>query len=212
MRYVAWVKTGFGVTFTIQQVVEALKKEQVVCFPTDTLYALACSAFSTNAVQRLYEIKRRQHHKPIPLLLSSSAMLREFSSLRDEDWAIIERLSSKPVTFVVPLHHTGRLPHRFFNGTVGVRVPNHAKALAILQEFGAPVAATSANLSGMPNARCASDIPQEILDRVSAFIEDDSEVSGTCSTVFDLQSRKVFRPGMLSERRITRVVESCGKI
>ncbi|ACM49191.1 hypothetical protein U370_01625 [Anaplasma marginale str. Dawn] len=194
----------------MQRVVEALRKEQIVCFPTDTLYALACSALSANSVQRLYEIKRRQYHKPIPILLNSLAAIRKFASLKDEDWGIIERLSPGPVTFVVPLHDTQSLPGEFFRGTVGVRIPDHAMARTILEEFGGPVAATSANLSGMPGARRAMEIPQEIRDCVSELMEDDSAVGGMCSTVFDVQSRKVLRIGMFSEHKIAGIVRSCG--
>ena len=193
----------------MQRVVEALRKEQIVCFPTDTLYALACSALSASAVQRLYEIKRRQYHKPIPLLLNSLAMIKKFTSLRDEDWDIIERLSPGPVTFVVPLQGTQSLPSEFFRGTVGVRIPDHTMARVILREFGEPVAATSANLSGTPGAKYAVEIPQEIRDCVSELVEDDSAVGGMCSTVFDVQSRKVLRIGMLSKHRIAGVVRSC---
>ncbi|MFV9924077.1 MAG: L-threonylcarbamoyladenylate synthase [Anaplasma ovis] len=193
----------------MQLVVEALRKEQIVCFPTDTLYALACNALSASAVRRLYEIKRRQYHKPIPILLNSLAMIRKFALLRDEDWNIIERLTPGPVTFVAPLQGTRSLPGEFFRSTVGVRVPDHTMARAILREFGGPVAATSANLSGTPGARRAAEIPQEIRDCVSELVEDDSAVGGMCSTVFDVQSRKILRIGMFSEHKIAGVVRSC---
>ncbi|MGN7678955.1 MAG: L-threonylcarbamoyladenylate synthase [Anaplasma sp.] len=184
----------------------------MVCFPTDTLYALACSALDEEAVERLYELKKRPRSKPIPVLVDDLSKMRKLSSIAEEDWRIVEQLSPGPVTFVVPLCNAESLPKGFFRDTLGVRVPDHKMAHTILREFGAPVAATSANVSGMPGVGKAAEIPQEIRDHVTALIEDDSAVSGVCSTVLDVKTREVLRVGMISEQEIADVLQSCCRI
>ncbi|MGN7661544.1 MAG: L-threonylcarbamoyladenylate synthase [Anaplasma sp.] len=196
----------------MQQVVNALKNGQMVCFPTDTLYALACSALDTEAIERLYALKRRPRSKPIPVLVDDLTKIRKLSFMTEEDWRIVAQLSPGPVTFVVPLRNDESLPKEFFRNTLGVRVPNHEMARTILREFGAPVAATSANVSGMPGVGRAAEIPQEIRDHVTALIEDDSAVGGVCSTVLDVVTREVLRIGMISEQKIADVLQSCYRI
>ncbi|UQD54598.1 L-threonylcarbamoyladenylate synthase [Anaplasma phagocytophilum] len=186
----------------VEEIVNALRNEEIVCFPTETLYALACSAFSERAVAKLYDIKRRLHDKPFSLMLGDIQQVKKFSNMKNTDLRIMEMLSPGPITFILPLHYAQNLPRRFFKDTLGVRIPDHALACNILSRFEFPVVATSANLSGERDALKASDIPEELRMHVSKLWEDDSSVSGMCSTVFDMVSQKILRTGMLPSSKI----------
>ena len=181
---------------------DALKNGEIVCFPTETLYALACNACSENAVRRLYDIKKRSYNRPLSLLLHNTSQIAEFTHITDTDFKIVEMLSPGPITYVLPLRKIQNLPELFFRNTLGIRIPDHKLAHDILTKVDFPVAATSANISGENATALASEIPTEIRKNVSKFLENDYSVSGVCSTVFDMISRKILREGMISSTKI----------
>ena len=180
----------------------ALKDGEIVCFPTETLYALACNAYSESSLRRLYDIKKRSYDRPLSLILRNASQMDEFTYMTGTDSKVVEMLSPGPITYVLPLRKTQNLPKVFFKNTLGVRIPDHKLAHEILTKVDFPVAATSANISGENAAVLASEITMEIRKNVSKFLEDDYSVSGICSTVFDMISRKVLREGMISSTKI----------
>ncbi|MDB1135079.1 L-threonylcarbamoyladenylate synthase [Candidatus Anaplasma sp. TIGMIC] len=190
----------------LEKVVCALRRGELVCFPTETVYALACSALCESAVHRLYEVKQREPEKPFSIMLSDAKQIREFADVRNCDMEIVNVLSPGPVTFILPISSTQNLPRGFFKDTLGVRIPDHALAREVLKRFEYPVVATSANLSGMHSAARASDVPHEIRKSVAEFLEDDSSVNGVCSTVFEVASRKILRNGMLTKQKILNAI------
>ena len=186
----------------LKEVVDALKNGEIVCFPTETLYALACDAHNESSVRRLYDIKQRPYDRPLSLMLCDLPQIKKFTHITDADFEVVKMLSPGPITYVLPLRPTQNLPKLFFRNTLGIRIPNHVLAHDILSRVGFPVAATSANISGGKDATIASEVPVEIRKNVSKFLENDCSVSGVCSTVFEMVSRKILREGMISSTEI----------
>lgn len=148
--------------------VAALRAGQAVILPTDTVYGL-CSLPEHEDV--LYELKGRDHSKPVALLAA------EIDSLLDAvpglDRGVLERFLPGAYTLV-----TGEPP-------VGVRVPNLPPESAEVVRAVGVVAATSANLSGGPDPRRVEDVPEQIRAACGAIV-DAGELPGTPSTVLDL--------------------------
>ena len=192
----------------LKQAVRALESDEVICFPTETLYALACNPFSESALCRLYELKQRQHAKPCPLLFSSLEEICKFSDVDETDITTMRILSDGQITFILPLPAIHTLPSGFFKNTLGARVSSHKIALSILRTFGYPLVATSANISGIPGATKASEVPEAIKSGVSVFIEDDTHVTGMCSTVFDIRSHTILREGSFSGTKIFDIINT----
>jgi L-threonylcarbamoyladenylate synthase len=141
----------------IEQAVAALRRGEVVAFPTESSYGLGVDARSEAALARLFAVKRREPGKPPPILVSGADMLAMLVTRVPQKAAeLIARFWPGPLTLVLPAR--ADLPEAIVSdGGVGVRQSPHPIAAALVAAFGAPVTATSANLSGQPPALTAAE-------------------------------------------------------
>src|SRR5512146_2167649 len=138
----------------IEAALRVLRAGGLVAFPTDTVYGVGALAFEQDPVQSIYVAKDRPDDKAIPILLGDAGDLPKVAlSLTDAAWRLAERFWPGPLTIVVKKQPA--LPEAVSaSDTVGVRVPDHAVARALLRRAG-PMAVTSANLSGRASPRTA---------------------------------------------------------
>ena len=160
-----------------EEAVAALRAGRAVILPTDTVYGL-CALPEHEEV--LYELKARDHSKPVALLAADVDTL--FAGVPGLDRSVLERYLPGPYTLVV--------------GEVGLRVPNLPPAAAEVVRAVGVVAATSANLSGGPDPRRVEDVPEEIRAACGAIV-DAGELAGVPSTVIDVTGAepRVLRQG-----------------
>ncbi|MGL9719036.1 MAG: L-threonylcarbamoyladenylate synthase [Wolbachia sp.] len=184
----------------ISEIINAIQNNLLVCFPTETVYALACSALDSGAIKKIYQVKKRSQNKPLSIFVSDIYSLTKIAELEEKYLGLINHFSPGPITYILPLKNNNILPYEFFKGSIGVRIANHPIAISILNELKTPIVATSINISGEKSVYKASDIPQSIKQHLSAVIEDDKLVSGIESTVIDLTGNKikVLREGAVS--------------
>ncbi len=190
----------------IKAAVGCLKSGGIIAIPTDTVYGLGADPFNPDAVQKLYTIKGRPEGKPIPLVLGSVEDVNKVAqNLPGFFFHLTERFWPGGLTIIVESKNL--LPQLTADGnTVGLRIPNQPLLLQILQEFGGPIAITSANLSGEP----AATSPQEFSDELSAkidYIVDDGQTPGPIpSTVYDISVSppKIRREGVISAETLTK--------
>ncbi|MGL9689298.1 MAG: L-threonylcarbamoyladenylate synthase [Wolbachia sp.] len=184
----------------ISEIINAIQNNLLVCFPTETVYTLACSALDSGAIKKIYQIKKRSQNKPLSILINDIYSLTKIAELEEKYISLVNHFSPGPITYILPLKSNNILPNEFFKGSIGVRIPNHPTAISILNELKAPIVATSINISGEKSVYKASDIPQSIKQHLSAVIEDDKLVSGIESTVIDLTGDKIkiLRGGAVS--------------
>ena len=163
----------------IQKIITHLSQGGLVCFPTETIYALACSAQYTTSIKKIYEAKKRNTKKSFSILAESLDSVSELVNISESQYKIIKHFTPGPFTFV--LQRKNEL------GTLGIRIPDHPIALQILRLFQGTLIATSPNISDtLTSCKKFQDIDKSILAYVSYQIEDDSLVQGTHSTVIDL--------------------------
>jgi L-threonylcarbamoyladenylate synthase len=190
----------------IKAAVDCLKSGGIIAIPTDTVYGLGADPFNPDAVQKLYTIKGRPEGKPIPLVLGSVEDVNKVAqNLPGFFFYLTERFWPGGLTIIVQSKNL--LPQLTAGGTtVGLRIPNQPLLLQILQEFGGPIAITSANLSGEP----AAASPQEFSDELSAkidYIVDDGQTPGPIpSTVYDISVSppQIRREGVISVETLTK--------
>lgn len=184
---------------------EVLCRGEVVAFPTDTVYGLGAAAFQEPAVQALYEIKGRPEAKAIPLLLASADDLGQVAASVP---AVAERLLREfwpgPLTLVLEARAEVPAVVRAGGRTVAVRVPDHPVAQALIRALGAPLAATSANRSGMPEALTAAEVVRQLGSRVRWVLDGGHSPGGRPSTVVDVTVRPpaIRRVGALSQETL----------
>jgi L-threonylcarbamoyladenylate synthase len=195
----------------LPEAVELLKAGSLVAFPTDTVYGVAAHAFLPQAVARLYAAKERPRERAIPLLLSKVEDLplvaRDIPPLA---WPLIERFWPGGLTLV--LFRQATVPGIVSAGgeTVAVRVPNHRLALALIEGTGAPLATSSANLSGRPEPVTADQVIQQLGARIDLILDGGPSPGGVPSTVVDLtlSPPSVLRKGAISVERLAELIPS----
>jgi len=177
----------------------------VISFPTRHLYGLGADAFNTDAVNRVFEIKRRPEDKPLLVLIDKQYDLTRL--VRNVPYAatrIMERFWPGAVTIVFKAKDT--LPVNLTAGTdrIGVRMPEHPVALALTKAVQGPITATSANITGYSGCSLVSDMDPLITDKLDLIIDAGALKGGAGSTVVDVteDSPKILRQGAVSEKDI----------
>ena len=187
----------------LHRALEILHNGGLVAFPTDTVYGLGALAFDGAAVESIYAAKDRPVEKAIPVLLGSADDLTKVADYVPEmALTLAARYWPGPLTLVVPKHPD--LPEAVSAApTVGVRVPDHAAARALLQAAG-PLAATSANLSGQPSPSTAEEVLAQLGGRIPLILDGGKTAGGIPSTVVDCLGAepKILREGPISSLEI----------
>jgi L-threonylcarbamoyladenylate synthase len=194
----------------IARAVEVLRDGGVIAFPTDTVYGVGAHGMLSAAVERLYVVKERPRDKAIPLLLSGvDALPQVVSLIPDAAYALAERFW--PGALTVVLRRAASIPDVVTSGgdTVAVRVPDHPVTQALLAALGAPLAATSANLSGQPAPDTADGVLAQLDGRIDLLVDGGTCPGGVASTVVDLtaSSPRILRLGGISERQLLAAIE-----
>jgi L-threonylcarbamoyladenylate synthase len=180
-----------------------LRAGGVVAFPTDTFYGLAVDPASAAAVTALFDLKGRDASAAIPFVAGSRAQVDAWCALEDTSALLADAFWPGPLSLIcvappsiVPSVHASR-------GTVAVRVPAHAIARTLALAWGSPLPATSANRSGEPPAREASDLasldPRHLL-----IIDGGPSAGGAASTIVDARHRPptLIREGAIAWNRV----------
>ncbi len=171
----------------VDYIVSCLRKGDVVALPTDTFYGLAVDPVNLKAVEQIYQIKTRQKHKPLSLLISN--LSQAYSLARDTDSAL-DKLADKfwpgPLTIIV--RAGGKLPLRSTanTGNVAIRIPDAAIPRAVVERFGMPITATSANLQGASECTHASCVRDQIGDRIPLIVDGGPTARALPTTIVDL--------------------------
>lgn len=149
----------------ISHACEVLRQGGVILYPTDTVWGIGCDATNSDAVQRIYHIKRRADSKALILLVADGEMMRAHAApLPDVVSEMLEHPDGRPTTMVVD-GGKGLAPEVLAaDGSVGMRIPHDDFASALCRSFGLPIVSTSANVSGQPSAACFCDISSEIIE------------------------------------------------
>jgi len=172
--------------------VAALRRGDLVVYPTETVYGLGADATDPEAVARVFDAKDRPRENPVSMALPEVGAAPDYVRWTDRERAFCEAFLPGPVT--VLLERTDRVPEVLVAGRdrVGIRVPDHDVARTLARRVG-PVTATSANLSGRPSARRLADLDPAIRER--AVVVDGGETPGTESTVVDVAGGELRRRG-----------------
>jgi L-threonylcarbamoyladenylate synthase len=186
---------------------EILKCGGLVAFPTDTVYGVGALAFDGAAVESIYAAKDRPVEKAIPVLIGDPDDLVKVSLEVSEIAAkLAARFWPGPLTLVVSKHPD--LPEAVSAApTVGVRVPDHPVARALLRAAG-PMAVTSANLSGQPSPSTAQEVFVQLGGRIALILDGGKTPGGVPSTVVDCAGAQpqVLRIGPISRDELLSVL------
>jgi L-threonylcarbamoyladenylate synthase len=192
----------------IARAAELLRAGRLVAFPTETVYGLGANALDAAAVDRIFQAKGRPATSPLIVHVDSIQMARGLVT----EWPdAADRLCAKfwpgPLTLVLPKQH--HVPDRVTGGlaTVGVRMPSHPIALALIRATGLPIAAPSANLFTQLSPTSAEHV-RESMPGLDLILDGGPSDVGIESTVVSLAGVRavLLRPGMISRSQIEDVI------
>lgn len=181
----------------------------LVAFPTETVYGLGANAANEQAVRRIFEIKERPADHPLIVHLADKSQLRDWVQ---EIPPAAEILGTAfwpgPLTLVLP-----RAKHVLDivtggQASIGVRVPSHPVAQALLRAFGGGIAAPSANKFGRVSPTLAAHVKAEFGANLALILDGGQSEVGIESTILDLSSEQpvLLRPGMIGIERVSAVL------
>lgn len=202
------VRSPRGLAEGIRRAEEVLRAGGLVCFPTETVYGLGADALQGDAVARIFQAKGRPSNNPLIVHVAD----RERAKLLVTQWPeaaerLAERFWPGPLTLVLP--RAPVVPDAVTAGgpTVGVRVPAHQVARALLAS-GLAIAAPSANRSMRLSPTTAAHVLRDLEGRVELILDGGATPGGIESTVVDLSSPqpRLLRPGLIAPAEIEAVV------
>ncbi len=186
----------------IQNAIIVIKQGGIIIFPTDTAFGIGCRIDDEKAVKRLFGIKQRSETQATPVLVDSITMAQEYLLPIPED--VKEKLMDKywPGALTIILQSRIEKVSSLVRGgtsTLGVRMPDHVIARALIKAVGVPLIGTSANFHGQPTPYTLEELDKELIKQV------DFVLPGMCktqqpSTVIDCSQNpwKVLREGAVN--------------
>ena len=189
----------------IAQAGRLLAGGEVVGIPTETVYGLAANALDEAAVAKIFAAKGRPQDNPLIIHISALEQLEDLAEeISPAVWQMAEQFWPGPLTMVVKKKDI--VPDRTSAGldTVGIRMPSHPVARAIIDAAGVPLAAPSANTSGKPSPTTARDVLDDMNGKIPAIVDGGACTVGVESTVVDMTGEfpQILRPGAITEEMI----------
>lgn len=193
---------------------DAIRRGELVIFPTETVYGLAADALNEEAVRKVFDAKGRVDEQPLPVQVGSlDAVLQAAEFVPASAKLLAELYWPGPLTLVLVKNTS--VPAIVTGGreTVGVRVSDHPVALALAKEVGSPIVATSANLSGEVPPTNAADAVKGVGRSVAVVLDGGESRLGSSSTVVDVTvtPARVLRRGSISVDDIRKVLGEVGE-
>jgi len=211
------VRTADDLRDVVHRAVQAVSEGQLVVFPTETVYGVAARALDPDAVARLAALKGRKPGHPLTLAIKSAEEARDYAP---DMGLLAERLARRcwpgPITLVVADSHpeslVNQLPASVRQlvspaGTVGLRVPGHQIILDVLRMVPGPLALSSANRAGEPDAVNAQDAIASLAEEVHLVLDDGPSRFGQPSSVVRVDGShwELLREGVVPEKTLDRL-------
>lgn len=187
----------------------ALKRGEVIVFPTETLYGLGADALNVSAVEKVFQLKGRDPDNPFPVLVAERAML---DALVTEIPPLAELLMTRfwpgPLTLVLPARADIPRPLVNRHRGIGVRLSSQPIATELVRLLGRPLTATSANPSGQPGAHTVAEAKIYFAGKIDIYVDGGELNSPTGSTVAAIEKDqlRIIRAGEVSRETIENVV------
>lgn len=193
--------------------VEALSQGDIVAFPTETVYGLACRFNDEAALDKLMEAKNRDYSKAITLMLSHKEDISNYGEVNPGIKRVIDRFMPGMITII--LKKKENVAEAMTNGrkTIGIRIPDDQFVLNLIDHTG-PLLVTSANLSGQPNTTNEEEVLAQLDGRIAYVVKGQTK-SNLASTVVDLTGSKpvILREGLIQANDIEGVYhENCSRM
>jgi L-threonylcarbamoyladenylate synthase len=194
----------------IAKAAEILAAGSIIAYPTETFYGLGADATNEKAIQKIFAVKGRNFKNPVALIIGQPDDIHPLVQdipetakiLMAAFWPGALTIVFSAADIVSPLLTAG-------SGKIGLRVSSHPIAQKIVQKIKRPLTATSANLTGMPECSLASEVAQQIGDKIDVIVDGGQTQGGKASTIIDVTCDPpvILREGAIGRKTIEKYVE-----
>ncbi|SIS72812.1 L-threonylcarbamoyladenylate synthase [Alicyclobacillus vulcanalis] len=197
----------------LKEPAQSLRRGGLVAFPTETVYGLGANALDEEAVRRIFAAKERPRDNPLIVHIAHEEQLRdvidEAQPLDADAVRLMRAFWPGPLTLLLPAGAALAPSVHPGQPLVGVRMPDHPVARALIAEAGVPIAAPSANRSGRPSPTTADDVEADLAGRIEWIVDGGACPVGVESTVLLLEpdSARILRPGGVTQEMIASVID-----
>jgi L-threonylcarbamoyladenylate synthase len=194
----------------LDKAIALLQEGGLVALPTETVYGLGADASNIKALKRLYSVKGRPGNHPVIVHLAHQEQLTDWAKdIPEEAWQLAQAFWPGPLTLILP--RSERVPDEVTGRqeTVGLRIPNHPVARALLEKFGGGIAAPSANRFGRVSPTTAEHVLTDLGQDVDLILNGGACTVGVESTIVAFSNNKpvILRPGMITAEQIEAVLK-----
>jgi L-threonylcarbamoyladenylate synthase len=195
----------------IYKVADILRSGGLCAFPTETVYGLGADGYNSDAVIKVFNVKRRPMDNPLIMHVDSVRMFEEVSEhVPETAYKLIKEVWPGPLTLIV--RKSPKVPKEVTAGrsTVAVRCPGHPIALELISALGRPIAAPSANLAGRPSPTTAEHVIKDLVGLIEVIIDGGETFFGIESTIVDLTTDPptLLRPGPITVEDLVKILGS----
>lgn len=193
----------------LQEAAKLLRENEAIAFPTETVYGLGANAMNDEAIAKIFEAKGRPSDNPLIVHIGTKSQLdgivKEIPPVAEK---LMEHFWPGPLTIILPRKEGISEKVTAGLNTVGVRMPDHPVALALIEEANVPVAAPSANRSGRPSPTLASHVYEDLNEKIAGIVDGGATGVGVESTVIDCTSAvpTILRPGGITKEQLESVI------
>ncbi|MBM4135491.1 MAG: threonylcarbamoyl-AMP synthase [Nitrospira sp.] len=192
----------------LYRAVEALRKGNIVAYPTETFYGLGVKFDMEDPLKKLYDMKKRPKEKAMPLIIGDKQLLPILTeSVNSLAIPLMEKFWPGPLTLIFQAKNN--LSEYITAGThkIAVRIPGESFALYLAKAALFPFTATSANLSGIPPAQDADTVIRYFGDKIDLLIDGGTTAGGLPSTIVDVTGRKIkiLREGAIRKELLLKI-------
>lgn len=197
------------------EAIAELRAGAVIALPTDTVYGIGVALETPGGIERLFRVKRRPPEKGVVLLLADAAQAGDLAEVTPAASALAAALWPGGLTLVLRRREDVILPDALTGGasTIGLRVPDHDAPRALARALG-PLPVTSANVSGLPEARDAAEVADQLGAELDLILDGGPARGGVASTVVDASvvPARILRSGAIPAGRIAELLARWGGV
>ena len=192
----------------LSRAAELIRCGEIVAFPTETVYGLGADGLNVAACEKIFSAKGRPIDKPLSLHVDGIEMVKRVAKISSAAEKLFSAFCPGALTIILPKN---KIVPDFVTGgraSVGIRFPDNEIAIALIKLAGCPIAAPSANLSGMKPPTSAAEVFDNLSGRVEVILDGGQCRFGISSTIIDLTTStpKILRHGAIPDEKILEVL------
>lgn len=194
----------------IMMAAEDLDNGDLVVYPTETVYGIAADIFNQKAVKNLYMVKNRPFDMPLSVAVSDKDMVETIALMTRPVEKLIDAFLPGPLTIITKKNPGVPDIVTSMSQKVGIRIPDNKVAIELIEEFGGPIVATSANLHSRPDSVSVDTAIEDFGDAVKTYLDNGPCTLGKPSTIVWIMDDKVevIRQGEITQKQIEDVLNA----